>query len=101
MFQLGGFGRASSCGTYFATRIDNIRSIMSYLRSLQITNHNCEVVVEWTTYEASRLLAFCAAIRTSVHSSPIDIVSEASNNPQLRNSSYNSQITFFKGNSSV
>ncbi|ANK58873.1 hypothetical protein B8A32_04280 [Loigolactobacillus backii] len=67
----------------FATRIDNIRSIMSYLRFLQITNRNCEVVVEWTTDEASKLLAFWA------------------NNPQLRNSSYNSQITFFKGDSSV
>ncbi len=75
MFQLGGFRLASSCGDrdelsrgntvmdfitvflVFATRIDNIRSILSYLRSLQITNRNYEVVVEWTTYEASRLLA--------------------------------------------
>ncbi|WP_271290128.1 hypothetical protein, partial [Loigolactobacillus backii] len=34
MFQLGAFRLASSCGTNFATRIDNIRSILSYLRSL-------------------------------------------------------------------
>ncbi|MDA5387776.1 hypothetical protein OUQ91_000489 [Loigolactobacillus backii] len=39
---------------------------------------------EWTTFEASRLLAHLAAIRTSGYLSPIDNVSEASNSPQLR-----------------